>query len=42
MVNAGVVDIVVVDDWLGKMWAQVLPNITVHDDIKLRTDAKVG
>ena len=42
MVNAAVVDIVVVDDWLGKMWAQVLPNITVHDDIKLRTDAKVG
>ncbi len=42
MVNAGLIDIVVVDDWLAKMWAQILPSITVHDDVALRTEGKVG
>jgi membrane-bound lytic murein transglycosylase MltF len=42
MLNAGLLDIGVVDDWRAKMWAQVLPKITVHEDLKLREGGKVG
>ena len=42
MANAGLLDIVVVDDVVADIWAQVLPGITVHDDLKLRADARVG
>jgi len=42
MVNAGLLDIVVVDDWKAELWAEVLPNIKVHEDLKLRDDGKVG
>ena len=42
MANAGLLDIVVVDDVVADIWAQVLPGITVHDDLKLRSDARVG
>jgi membrane-bound lytic murein transglycosylase MltF len=42
MLNAGLLDIVVVDDWRANMWAQVLPHIKVREDLKLREGAKVG
>ncbi len=42
MVNAGVLDIVVVDDWKAKMWAQVLPHIKVHTDLAVRSEGYVG
>ena len=42
MLNAGLLDFVVVDDWKGQMWAQVLPNIKVREDIVLRADAFTG
>ncbi|MGF6600800.1 membrane-bound lytic murein transglycosylase MltF [Paraburkholderia sp. GAS448] len=42
MLNAGLIDIVVVDDWKAKMWAQVLPRIKVHDDLAVRTESYVG
>jgi membrane-bound lytic murein transglycosylase MltF len=42
MANAGLLDIVVVDDVVADIWAQVLPGIKVHDDLKLRADARVG
>ena len=42
MLNAGVLDIVVVDDWKAKMWAQILPHIKVHDDLAVRTEGYVG
>lgn len=42
MVNAGLLDIVVVDDWIAKIWRQQLPKITLHEDIKLRAGAHVG
>lgn len=31
MLNAGVVDIIIVDDWKAEIWAKVLPKITVTD-----------
>jgi membrane-bound lytic murein transglycosylase MltF len=42
MTNAGLLDIVVVDDVIADIWAQVLPGIKVHDDLKLRADARIG
>ena len=42
MVNAGVLDIVVVDDWKADLWAQVLPKITVHEDLVVRDDGRTG
>jgi membrane-bound lytic murein transglycosylase MltF/CheY-like chemotaxis protein len=37
MVNAGLAPITVVDDYLAEFWSKVLPDITVHKDIVLRS-----
>jgi len=42
MVSAGVLQAIVVDDWVARMWAQVLPKIKVHDDVVLRGDGRTG
>src|SRR5215475_11228873 len=42
MLDAGLVELLVVDDWKARMWAQVLPKITVRSDLVLRRDAKTG
>jgi membrane-bound lytic murein transglycosylase MltF len=42
MLNAGLVELQVVDDWKAHMWAQVLPKLTVRTDLVLRADAKTG
>jgi membrane-bound lytic murein transglycosylase MltF len=42
MVNAGVMQAIVVDDWKARMWAQVLPKLSVHDDVVLRDDGRTG
>jgi len=42
MLNTGLLEIIVVDDWKAKMWAQVLPKLAVHTDLVLRDDGRVG
>lgn len=42
MVNSGVMDYTVADDYLARLWAQVLPDIEVHDDIVLREGAEMA
>jgi membrane-bound lytic murein transglycosylase MltF len=42
MLNAGLFEALVVDDWKARMWAQVLPKVTVRTDVVLRPDAKTG
>lgn len=42
IVNAGVVDHAVADDYLGAFWARVLPEITVHEDLVLRDGADIA
>lgn len=37
MVDAGLIDITVVDDYKAKLWSQVLPNIVLHKDIAIKT-----
>jgi membrane-bound lytic murein transglycosylase MltF len=42
MANAGLFDLLVVDDWKAKMWAQVLPKIRVNENVILRDDGEIG
>lgn len=42
MLNAGLLSIVVVDDWKAAMWAQILPKIKVRNDLILRKEGYVG
>jgi membrane-bound lytic murein transglycosylase MltF len=42
MLDAGLVELEVVDDWKARMWAQVLPKLTVRNDLVLRADARTG
>jgi len=42
MLNAGLLESMVVDDWKARMWAQVLPRIKVNDTIVLREATKEG
>jgi membrane-bound lytic murein transglycosylase MltF len=42
MLNAGLLEIIVVDDWKAKMWAQILPKIKVNEQVALREGGKIG
>jgi membrane-bound lytic murein transglycosylase MltF len=42
MLNAGLLEIIVVDDWKAKMWAQILPRIQVNEQAAVREGGKVG
>lgn len=42
MLNAGLLEYVVVDDWKARIWAQVLPGIRVHEELALREGGYVG
>jgi len=38
MVNAGLIGIIVMDDYKAKLWSQVLPNIVLHTGIPIKKD----
>jgi membrane-bound lytic murein transglycosylase MltF len=42
MLSTGLVPAIVVDDWIAKIWAPVLPKVTVHDDVVLREGGALG
>src|SRR4029453_7746575 len=42
MLEAGLVELLVVDDWKARMWARVLPKLSVRGDLVLRSDARTG
>jgi len=42
MLNVGLLQILVVDDYKAKLWAAVLPNIRVHDDLAVRDRGEIG
>jgi membrane-bound lytic murein transglycosylase MltF len=42
MLSVGLLEFVVVDDWKGKFWAQVLKDVKIRDDLALKKDVKVG
>lgn len=42
MVSAGLIPIVVVDNYLADFWAKTFPELTVHDDVALRTGGELA
>ena len=42
MLDAGLAELLVVDDWKARMWAQVMPRLKVRADLVLRADARTG
>lgn len=42
MLDAGLIDYAIIDEWKAKLWQPVYPNIRLHADVILRQDAQVG
>jgi membrane-bound lytic murein transglycosylase MltF len=42
MANAGLIPMVVAQDYLAEFWAKILPNLTVHREVKVRTGASLA
>jgi membrane-bound lytic murein transglycosylase MltF len=42
MLNAGLLEALVVDRWKARMWAQVLPKVVVHENVVLREGGWTG
>ncbi len=42
MLNAGLLQAIVVDDWKAKMWAQILPGVKVNEKAVVRESGKIG
>lgn len=42
MVNAGLLGIIIVDDWKARLWAQVLPRLKVRDDLAVSAGGYIG
>jgi membrane-bound lytic murein transglycosylase MltF len=42
MLAAGLLRIIVVDDWKARIWAQIIPNLQLRPGLALRTGANIG
>jgi membrane-bound lytic murein transglycosylase MltF len=42
MLNAGLLEAIVVDDWKARIWAQVLPKVKINDGAVVRSGGLVG
>jgi len=42
MVNAGLLETIVVDDYKAKLWAQILPNLKLHPEIVISSGGEFG
>ena len=42
MLDVGILQLIVVDDWKAELWSPVLPRVKVRDDLVLRRDATLG
>ena len=42
MLNAGLLEAIVVDDWMARIWAQVLPKVKVNDGAEVRAGGQLG
>jgi membrane-bound lytic murein transglycosylase MltF len=42
MLSAGLIPLIVVDKYLGDFWKQIFPQITVHDDVAVRTGGEIA
>ena len=42
MLNAGLIEFIVIDSHKGEFWAQIFDKIQLHPEIKFRTEGKIG
>ena len=42
MMNAGLIPMIVIDSHKGKFWTQIFKDLTLHQDIKVRTGGQIG
>jgi membrane-bound lytic murein transglycosylase MltF len=42
MLAAGLLGLIVVDDWKGRIWAQILPKVKLREDLVLRAEGHTG
>lgn len=42
MLNAGLLKVIVVDDWKARMWVKILPKIRVNEQVAVREGGKIG
>lgn len=42
MLDGGLLQAIVVDDWKARLWAEILPRVKVHEDIVLREGGRIG
>jgi membrane-bound lytic murein transglycosylase MltF len=42
MINAGILQTTVVDEWKARIWEQILPKVKVRGELVLRDDARIG
>ena len=42
MLAAGLLQVIVVDDWKARVWAQILPKVKVREDLVLRDDGRTA
>jgi membrane-bound lytic murein transglycosylase MltF len=42
MVNAGLVELTIVDDFVAEFWQQVLPDITLHTNLSVRSGGEIA
>lgn len=42
MLNVGLFDVIIVDDWKAVMWAKILPAVKVHKDIAVHSGGQTG
>ena len=42
LVNAGIVDLTVADDHIARLWSNVLPDISVHENIAVNSSGKIA
>jgi membrane-bound lytic murein transglycosylase MltF len=42
LVNAGIIDYTISDDFKAELWSKVLPNLVIHDDIQVSSNKKLG
>jgi membrane-bound lytic murein transglycosylase MltF len=42
MVSAGVIPLIVVDDWKAKLWSAMLPGLKVNENLKVSSGGRVG
>jgi membrane-bound lytic murein transglycosylase MltF len=42
MLNAGLLDAIVVDDWKARIWAQVLPKLVINEGAAVRSGGLIG